>query len=41
MLAANAPGFATLIVRRRFVWGAGDTSLIPKIVELVKRGKFA
>jgi len=41
VLAANHRDFATVIVRPRFVWGAGDTSLIPKIVELVKRGKFA
>jgi nucleoside-diphosphate-sugar epimerase len=41
VLAANAEGFATIIVRPRFIWGAGDTSLIPKIVDLVKRGKFA
>jgi len=41
VLAANGDGLATIIVRPRFIWGAGDTNLIPKIVELVKRGKFA
>jgi nucleoside-diphosphate-sugar epimerase len=41
VLAANTAGFATVIVRPRFIWGAGDTSLIPKIVALVKRGRFA
>lgn len=41
VLAANAPGFATVIVRPRFIWGAGDTSLIPKISAAVKSGRFA
>lgn len=40
VLAANRDGLATVIVRPRFIWGAGDTSLIPKIVEAVKRGRF-
>jgi nucleoside-diphosphate-sugar epimerase len=39
--AANGPGFAAVIVRPRFIWGAGDTSLLPRIAELVRRGKFA
>ena len=29
-----------MIVRPRFIWGAGDTNLTPKIVEVVKRGRF-
>jgi nucleoside-diphosphate-sugar epimerase len=41
VLAANRDGFATVIVRPRFIWGAGDTNLLPKIAELVKRGRFA
>lgn len=41
VLAANRDGLATVIVRPRFVWGAGDTSLIPKIVAAVNSGKFA
>ncbi|HEU4727366.1 MAG TPA: NAD-dependent epimerase/dehydratase family protein [Kofleriaceae bacterium] len=41
VLAANRDGLATVIVRPRFIWGAGDTSLIPKIAALVKRGRFA
>jgi nucleoside-diphosphate-sugar epimerase len=40
VLAANGGGLATVIVRPRFIWGAGDTNLLPKIVELVKRGRF-
>jgi nucleoside-diphosphate-sugar epimerase len=38
--AANRDGLVTVIVRPRCVWGAGDTSLIPKIVEDVKHGRF-
>ncbi|MBA2542990.1 MAG: NAD-dependent epimerase/dehydratase family protein [Deltaproteobacteria bacterium] len=30
-----------VIIRPRFIWGAGDTSLTPKLIESVKRGKFA
>jgi len=40
VLAANQGGLATIIVRPRFIWGAGDTNLIPKIVETVQRGRF-
>jgi nucleoside-diphosphate-sugar epimerase len=41
VLAANHPGFATVIIRPRFIWGIGDTSLLPQIAEAVERGKFA
>lgn len=41
VLAASGGGLATVIVRPRFIWGAGDTNLLPKIAELVKRGRFA
>ena len=41
VLDANREGFATIAVRPRFVWGEGDTSLLPKIVEEVRTGKFA
>ncbi len=30
-----------VIIRPRFIWGAGDTSLIPKLSEAVRSGKFA
>jgi nucleoside-diphosphate-sugar epimerase len=39
--AANREGFATIVVRPRFVWGRGDTTLLPTIVEMVRRGRFA
>lgn len=35
-----ATGIETVIVRPRFVWGRGDTNLLPEFVEAVKRGKF-
>lgn len=41
VVAANAPGFTTVVIRPRFIWGVGDTSLLPKIVAAVKAGKFA
>ena len=40
-LAASSDAFAVVVVRPRFIWGAGDTSLVPKIADAVKRGKFA
>jgi nucleoside-diphosphate-sugar epimerase len=30
----------TVVVRPRFVWGRGDTSLLPAIVEMVRSGRF-
>jgi nucleoside-diphosphate-sugar epimerase len=41
VLAANAPGFVTVAVRPRFIWGKGDTSVLPGIVEAVKSKRFA
>ncbi|HEY6033092.1 MAG TPA: NAD-dependent epimerase/dehydratase family protein [Kofleriaceae bacterium] len=41
VLAANRTGFATVIIRPRFIWGVGDTSLLPQIAEAVEHGKFA
>lgn len=40
VLSANTEGFATIVVRPRFVWGKGDTSLLPQILEAVRRGTF-
>lgn len=41
VLAANAPGFATVICRPRLIWGSGDTSVLPKLIEAVRAGRFA
>jgi nucleoside-diphosphate-sugar epimerase len=30
----------TVVVRPRFVWGRGDTSLLPTIIEMVRSGRF-
>lgn len=41
VLAASSPGLACTIVRPRFVWGRGDTTLLPRFVEAVRNGQFA
>ena len=39
---ANVDGvFETVVVRPRFVWGVGDTSVLPSLVEAVERGRFS
>ena len=41
VLAANAPGFATIVVRPRFIWGEGDTTVLPKFVQAMRSGAWA
>jgi nucleoside-diphosphate-sugar epimerase len=41
VLAANSEGFETVVVRPRFVWGVGDTTLLPVMVALARSGRFA
>lgn len=41
VLAANRDGFETVVVRPRFVWGRGDTTLLPAMTEMVRAGRFA
>ncbi len=42
VLDANRGGeFETVVVRPRFVWGRGDTTLLPAMVAMVKAGRFA
>jgi nucleoside-diphosphate-sugar epimerase len=41
VLAANRDGFETVVVRPRFVWGLGDTTLLPQMVAMTKAGRFA
>jgi nucleoside-diphosphate-sugar epimerase len=36
--AANSPGFETIILRPRFIWGPGDTTLLPVIEEMAASG---
>lgn len=38
---ANGAGLETVVVRPRFVWGKGDTTLLPEMVKTVEAGKFA
>ena len=38
--AADGDGLETVVVRPRFVWGRGDTSLLPQIIEMVRSGRF-
>jgi nucleoside-diphosphate-sugar epimerase len=41
VVAANAGGLETVVIRPRFIWGGDDTSVLPEIVKKVKAGKFA
>lgn len=40
VLAAN-DGMETIVLRPRFVWGPGDTTILPGIVEAVEGGRFS
>jgi nucleoside-diphosphate-sugar epimerase len=41
VIAANGKdGMVTVVVRPRFVWGKGDTNLMPEFVAAVKAGTF-
>jgi nucleoside-diphosphate-sugar epimerase len=41
VLAANRDGLETVIVRPRFIWGRGDTTLLARLVEACNKGQFA
>jgi hypothetical protein len=34
-------GFATIVVRPRFVWGEGDQTILPVVKAMVEKGQFA
>jgi len=38
--AADGKGLETVVVRPRFVWGRGDTTLLPQVIEMVRSGRF-
>jgi nucleoside-diphosphate-sugar epimerase len=40
VLAAAGDGLETVVVRPRFVWGPGDSTLVPAMAELVRAGRF-
>lgn len=39
-LAANAPDLTSVVVRPRFIWGRGDTVLLPGLVAAMKSGAW-
>jgi nucleoside-diphosphate-sugar epimerase len=42
VIAANRPGdFETVAIRPRFIWGNGDTSVLPELVDAVRKKRFA
>jgi nucleoside-diphosphate-sugar epimerase len=41
VIEANGDGLETVVVRPRFVWGRGDTTLLPVLTEAVRSGRFA
>jgi nucleoside-diphosphate-sugar epimerase len=41
VIEANQNGLETVVVRPRFVWGRGDTTLLPAMTEMVRAGRFA
>jgi nucleoside-diphosphate-sugar epimerase len=38
VLAANSTNLAVVVVRPRFIWGKGDTTLLPKLAEAARTG---
>lgn len=40
VLAASTPELATVAVRPRMVWGPGDTTLLPALVDAARTGKL-
>lgn len=40
VLSVNSSELATIVVRPRFIWGKGDTSVLPILVDAVKSGRF-
>jgi nucleoside-diphosphate-sugar epimerase len=41
VLAADGGGLETVVIRPRFVWGRGDTTLLPMLAAMVRSGRFA
>jgi len=37
----NRPGFSTITLRPRLVWGPGDTTLVPRLIDAMQSGSFA
>jgi nucleoside-diphosphate-sugar epimerase len=41
VIAANRDEFETVVLRPRLVWGVGDTTILPPLVDAVRSGRFA
>jgi nucleoside-diphosphate-sugar epimerase len=41
VLQAGGNGFETVVLRPRLVWGRGDTTILPGLVDAVRSGRFA
>ncbi|MDQ3366045.1 MAG: NAD-dependent epimerase/dehydratase family protein [Myxococcota bacterium] len=41
VIAANGAGLATVVVRPRFIWGLGDTSMLVNLTDAVRHRRFA
>ncbi len=41
VLAADSPDLGTIVVRPRLIWGPGDTTVLPVILEAVREGRWA
>jgi len=41
VIDANGGGFATVSVRPRFIWGRGDTTLLPQLCQAMQSGAWA
>lgn len=37
---ANTPDFETIVLRPRFIWGPGDTTLLPTVTAMAKSGQW-
>jgi nucleoside-diphosphate-sugar epimerase len=40
VVAANSPPFETIILRPRFIWGIGDSTLLPILLDTMRSGVF-
>ena len=40
VLAANSTGLATCVIRPHLLWGAGESRLLPALLDLARRGKL-
>ena len=41
VLAANSAAFTTLSIRPRLVWGPGDQTILPTLLDALRKGQFA